>query len=74
MGGSTLLPGILMGPSIAENSLVLRDCPQCGKLLVNSAPRREMDGDGNPEIVHVYLCFAHGFYTFRTSQGLRAGL
>ncbi len=63
-----------MGPSIAENSLVLRDCPQCGKLLVNSAPRSEMDGDGNPEIVHVYLCFAHGPYTFRTSQGLKAGL
>ena len=62
-----------MGPSIAENSLVLRDCPQCGKLLVNSAPRSEMDGDGNPEIVHVYLCFAHGFYTFRPSQGLTAG-
>ena len=41
---------------------------------MNSAPRREMDGDGNPEIVHVYLCFAHGFYTFRTSQGLKAGL
>ena len=63
-----------MGPSSDANSLVLRDCPQCGKLLVNSAPRSEMDGDGNPEIVHVYLCFAHGLYTFRTSQGLKAGL
>jgi hypothetical protein len=63
-----------MHPSSDERTLVLRDCPHCGKLLVNSAPRREMDGDGNPEIVHVYLCFAHGPYTFRASQGLKAGL
>ncbi len=63
-----------MAPSSDDNRPVLRDCPQCGKRLVNSAPRREIDGDGNPEIVHVFLCFAHGFYTFRTSQGLKAGL
>jgi hypothetical protein len=63
-----------MDPSSDQRSPVLRDCPKCGKLLVNSAPRREMDADGNPEIIDVYLCFAHGFYTFRASQGLKAGL
>ena len=63
-----------MDPSSDQNGLVLRDCPKCGRALLSSAPRREMDGDGNPEIVHVYLCFAHGFYTFRISQGLKAGL
>ena len=57
-----------------ENIPVLRDCSQCGKRLVNSAPRREMDGDGNPEIVRVYLCLAHGFYTSRPSEDLRRGL
>ena len=29
-----------------ENIPVLLDCPQCGKGLVNSGPRREMDGMG----------------------------
>ena len=51
-----------------------RDCPSCGEPLVNSAPRLERDWDGNLEIVHVYLCFAHGFYTFRRSEGLKKGL
>ena len=50
-----------------------RDCPTCGKPLVNSAPRLERDWDGNLEIVNIYLCFAHGFYTFRDSKGLTAG-
>jgi hypothetical protein len=62
-----------MDLSSDQISLVLRDCPQCGRALLNSAPRHEMDRDGNPETVHVYLCFAHGFYTFRNSQGLKAG-
>ena len=51
-----------------------RDCPSCGEPLVNSASRLERDWDGNLEIVHVYLCFAHGFYTFRRSEGLQKGL
>ena len=42
--------------------------------LVNSAPRLERDWNGNLEIVHVYLCFTHGFYTFRRSEGLQKGL
>ena len=63
-----------MDLSSDERSPVLRDCPSCGYRLVNTAPRREIDGDGNPEVVHVYLCFAHGFFTFRTSQGLKAGV
>ncbi len=62
------------GPPFDEDNPMLRDCPKCGRALLNSAPRREMDEDGNPEIVHVYLCFAHGFYTFRNSQGLKVGL
>ena len=50
------------------------DCPVCGERLVNSAPRLERDWDGNLEVVYVYLCFAHGFYTFRRSEGLQKGL
>ena len=69
-----MFAGPMFAGPLDENSPVLRDCPKCGRALLNSAPRREMDGDGNPEIVHVYLCFAHGFYTFRASQGLKIGL
>ena len=50
------------------------DCPTCGTRLVNGAPRLERDGNGNLELVHVYLCFSHGFYTFRLSEGLKEGL
>jgi hypothetical protein len=32
-----------------------------------------MDVDGKPEQVHIYLCFTHGFYTFRLSEGLTHG-
>ena len=49
------------------------DCPICGKRLVNSVanmvPRLERDGNGNLEVVQVYLCFSHGYYTFRRSRG-----
>ena len=47
-----------------------RDCPIGGKRLANSAPRLEREWNGDLEIVHVYLCFSHGFYTFRLSEGL----
>ena len=57
-----------------EAKLSPPQCPRCGKLLANHASRLEMDVDGNPEQVHVYLCFTHGFYTFRLSEGLRHGL
>ena len=63
-----------MIPEFPYKESNLRDCPTCGKRLVNSAPRLERDWDGNLEIVHVYLCFTHGFYTFRLSEGLKEGL
>ena len=62
------------GPPFYEDKPELRNCPQCGTPLVNSVPRGEVDGDGNPEIVRVYLCLAHGFYSFRPSEGMRRGL
>ena len=60
-------------PSYSANAKP-RDCPTCGDRLVNTAPRLERDWNGDLEIVHVYLCFAHGFYTFRRSEGLQKGL
>ena len=54
------------------------DCPICGKRLVksvaNMVPRMERDGNGNLEVVQVYLCFFHGYYTFRRSEGLKQGI
>ena len=63
-----------MLPEFPYNERNPQDCPTCGKRLVNATPRLERDGNGNLEIVHVYLCFAHGFYTFRLSEGLKKGL
>jgi hypothetical protein len=71
MGGATL---DLMMPAFPYKESHPRDCPTCGKRLANTAPRLERDGNGNLEIVHVYLCFSHGFYTFRLSEGLQKGL
>jgi hypothetical protein len=48
--------------------------PVHGHAVEVSAPRIERDWAGTLEIVHVYLCFAHGFYTFRLSEGLKKGL
>ena len=62
------------GPPFDPNGPALRDCPKCGRALLNSAPRDEMDEVGNAEVVHVYLCWSHGFYTFRISAGLQKGL
>ena len=56
-----------------EAKLSLQHCLKCGKLLMHHASRHEVDGDGKPELVHVYLCFTDGFFTFRTSTGLRYG-
>ena len=61
-------------PSYTANVTPSRDCPVCGKRMVNSVARLERDWDGDLEIVHVDLCFAHGFYTFRPSEGLQKGL
>ena len=60
-------------PCADEAKLSLPQCLKCGKLLVNHASRHEVDGDGKPELVHIYLCFAHGFFTFRSSTGLTHG-
>jgi hypothetical protein len=56
-----------------EAKLSLPQCLKCGKLLVNHASRHEVAADGKPEVVHVYLCFTHGFFTFRSSTGLTHG-
>ena len=50
------------GPPFDENGPALRDCPQCGRALLSSAPRHEMDEDGNPEIVHVSLLVSRLLY------------
>ena len=65
---------MVTAPCSDEAKLSLQDCPKCGKLLTNHASRQEMDRDGKPEQVHIYLCFTHGFFTLRDSQGLKAGL
>ena len=61
-------------PCSAEAKLSLLQCPRCGKLLTDHASGQETDVDGKPEQVHVNLCFTHGFYTFRPTEGLRHGL
>ena len=60
-------------PCSDEAKLSPPQCLKCGKVLVNHASRHEMDADGKLELVHVYLCFTHGFFTVRDSQGLTAG-
>jgi hypothetical protein len=62
-----------MTPEVSSNtnSPKPRDCPTCGKPFVYSAPHLSRDWAGILEIVDVYLCFAHGFYTFRLSEGLK---
>ena len=67
-------PTMATAPCSDEAKLSPPHCPRCGKLLANHASRQEMDRDGKPERVHVYLCFTHGFYTLRLSEGLRHGL
>ena len=57
-----------------EAKLSPQQCPRCGEVLANHASRLEMDGDGKSEQVHVYLCFTHGFFMFRLSEGLTHGL
>ena len=60
-------------PCSDEAKLSLQQCLKCDKLLVHHASRHEVDGDGKPEVVHIYLCFTHGVFTFRTGTGLRYG-
>ena len=63
-----------MAPCSDEAKHSRQRCLKCGKLLVHHASRQEMDGDGKPEQAHIYLCFTHGFFILRDSQGLKAGL
>jgi hypothetical protein len=66
MGGATLdsmIPEISYNPNAQP-----RDCPKCGQLLLNHGARTEMDGQGNPETVDMFLCYTHGFFTFRESK------
>ena len=51
-----------------------RDCPTCKLRLISNTSRQELDADGQPELVYVYLCLQHGFFTFRKSKGLVEGL
>ena len=66
-------PPMARGPSSDEKKPEPPPCPKCGKPLVYHASRMELDGKGNPETVHMFLCYAHGFFTFRDSKGLTAG-
>lgn len=50
------------------------DCPKCGVRLHAHNARTDMDANGQPERVFVYLCFEDGLYTFRNSKGLAEGL
>ena len=50
------------------------NCPKCGQPLHVHTSRADDDGNGQPELVYVYLCFLHGFFTFRNSKGLVEGL
>lgn len=65
---------MLRGPTVNGKTPQPPACPQCGKLLMNHAFGSEMDGHGKPELVKVYFCYVHGFFTFRTSKGLQVGL
>ena len=63
-----------MMPEISYNANAKpRDCPKCGKLLLNHGARTELDGKGNSETVDMLLCALQGFFTSRESKGLRAG-
>ena len=55
-----------------EAKLSLQQCLKCGELLVHHTSRHEVNRDG-PELVHLFLCFTHGFFAFRSSTGLTHG-
>ena len=74
MGGSILPPSMPQGLPSDGKKLEPPPCPKCGELLVDHALRSEMDGAGKPEMVKVYFCYSHAFFTWRASKGLRAGL
>ena len=57
----------------AETPLAF-NCPQCGLQLTVLGSRTKKSHDGQPELVRVYMCFAHGSFTFRNSTGLIEGL
>ena len=50
------------------------DCPTCGVRLHTHNSRTDVDGNGQLELVYVYLCFKDGLFTFRNSKGLVCGL
>ena len=60
-------------PPFDENNPERRHCPKCGKLLLNHSSRTELDGEGNPEPVYMFMCHTHGFFAFRPSTGLTNG-
>lgn len=50
------------------------NCPRCGQRMRTHTSRNEPDATGKPELVYVYMCLQHGFFSFRNSKGLVAGL
>ena len=50
------------------------DCLKCGARLHTHAHRMEPNAAGQPETVQIYMCYQHGFFTFRNSTGLGEGL
>jgi hypothetical protein len=49
------------------------NCPKCAKRLHVHSSRTELDADGQPEPVQVYLCFMHGLFNFTKRRGLVHG-
>jgi hypothetical protein len=64
---------MLTDPSGVDKPLPLR-CPKCGGLLSVHDSRLATNSDGQPEWVHIYLCFKDGFFTFTDRKGLQDGL
>ena len=60
-------------PAIDEQPLPVI-CPKCGAPLRVHTSRGELDGNGQLELVYSYMCLQHGFFTYRNSKGLVAGL
>ena len=50
------------------------DCLKCGTRLHTHAHRTEPNTAGQPEKVQIYMCYQHGFFTYRKSRGLVTGL
>jgi hypothetical protein len=60
-------------PSRSDEKPLPINCPKCGGCLHVHSSRTELDADGQPEPVQVYLCFVHGLFNFTKRRGLVDG-